>query len=100
MPGTQPPVLKHEIGLFCPTALGIGAIIGSGIFIVTGTIASVAGPAMIVFVFIAVFSAMSMAELGAYLPEESGTYHMHKNLFPHLPDSSQASGNSLLIMLS
>ncbi|MDD1693813.1 MAG: amino acid permease, partial [Methanoregula sp.] len=72
------PVLKREIGLFGATALGIGAIIGSGIFIVTGIVAGVAGPAMIVSVIIAgviaVFSAMSVAELSAYLPEEGGTY--------------------------
>jgi len=70
--------LRREIGLFGATALGIGAIIGSGIFIVTGMVAGVAGPAMIVSVIIAgviaVFSAMSVAELGAYLPEEGGTY--------------------------
>jgi APA family basic amino acid/polyamine antiporter len=76
--GTRPPVLKREIGLFGATALGIGAIIGSGIFIVTGIVAGVAGPAMIVSVIIAgiiaVFSAMSVAELGVYLPEEGGTY--------------------------
>jgi basic amino acid/polyamine antiporter, APA family len=70
--------LKREIGLFGATALGIGAIIGSGIFIVTGIVAGVAGPAMIFSVIIAgviaVFSAMSVAELGAYLPEEGGTY--------------------------
>ncbi|MGA2914365.1 MAG: amino acid permease [Methanoregula sp.] len=76
--GVRPPVLKHEIGLFGATALGIGAIIGSGIFIVTGIVAGVAGPAMILSVIIAgiiaVFSAMSVAELGAYLPEEGGTY--------------------------
>ena len=76
--GTRPPVLKREIGLFGATALGIGAIIGSGIFIVTGIVAGVAGPAMIISVIIAgiiaVFSAMSVAELGVYLPEEGGTY--------------------------
>jgi len=74
----RPPVLKREITLFGATALGIGAIIGSGIFIVTGIVAGIAGPAMIVSVLIAgviaVFSAMSVAELGIYLPEEGGTY--------------------------
>jgi APA family basic amino acid/polyamine antiporter len=76
--GPESPGLKREIGLFGATALGIGAIIGSGIFIVTGIVAGVAGPAMVVSVliagFIAIFSAMSVAELGVYLPEEGGTY--------------------------
>ncbi len=77
-PEPESPGLKREIGLFGATALGIGAIIGSGIFIVTGIVAGVAGPAMILSVliagFIAIFSAMSVSELGAYLPEEGGTY--------------------------
>lgn len=76
-PGARP-VLKREIGLFDATALGIGAIIGSGIFIVTGIVAGIAGPAMVFSILIAgaiaVFSAMSVAELGAWLPEEGGTY--------------------------
>jgi len=74
----EPAGLKREIGLFGATALGIGAIIGSGIFIVTGIVAGIAGPAMIISVLIAgiiaLFSAMSVAELSAYLPEEGGTY--------------------------
>lgn len=79
MPASEArPVLKREIGLFDATALGIGAIIGSGIFIVTGIVAGIAGPAMVFSILIAgviaVFSAMSVAELGAYLPEEGGTY--------------------------
>ena len=74
----DPAGLKREIGLFGATALGIGAIIGSGIFIVTGIVAGMAGPAMIISVLIAgviaLFSAMSVAELSVYLPEEGGTY--------------------------
>ena len=74
----EPAGLKREIGLFGVTALGIGAIIGSGIFVVTGIVAGIAGPAMIISVIIAgiiaLFSALSVAELSVYLPEEGGTY--------------------------
>ncbi len=74
----RPAGLKREIGLFGATALGIGAIIGSGIFVVTGIVAGIAGPAMIISVLIAgiiaLFSALSVAELSVYLPEEGGTY--------------------------
>jgi APA family basic amino acid/polyamine antiporter len=74
----EPAGLKREIGLFGATALGIGAIIGSGIFVVTGIVAGIAGPAMIISVLIAgiiaLFSALSVAELSAFLPEEGGTY--------------------------
>jgi len=83
-PGARPPAFKREIGLFSATALGIGAIIGSGIFIVTGIVAGVAGPAMFLSVLIAgviaLFSAMSVAELGVYLPREGGTYAFARNL--------------------
>ena len=76
--------LKREIGLFGATALGIGAIIGSGIFIVTGIVAGIAGPAMIISVVIAgiisLFSALSIAELSAYMPEEGGTYAFARKL--------------------
>ena len=76
--GARPPQLKREIGLFGATALGIGAIIGSGIFIVTGIVSGIAGPAMFLSIIIAgviaIFSAMSVAELSAFLPEEGGTY--------------------------
>jgi APA family basic amino acid/polyamine antiporter len=76
--------LKREIGLFGATALGIGAIIGSGIFIVTGIVAGIAGPAMIISVLIAgiiaLFSAISVAELSVYLPEEGGTYAFAQKL--------------------
>jgi len=76
--------LKREIGLFGATALGIGAIIGSGIFIVTGIVAGIAGPAMIISVVIAgiisLFSALSVAELSVYLPEEGGTYAFAQKL--------------------
>lgn len=82
--GGRFPVLKREIGLFGATALGIGAIIGSGIFIVTGIVAGISGPAMIVSVliagFIALFSALSVAELSAYMPEEGGTYAFAQKL--------------------
>lgn len=48
-----PAGLKREIGLFGTTAPGTGAIIGSGIFVVTGIIAGITGPAMISSVLIA-----------------------------------------------
>lgn len=51
--------LKREIGLLGTTALGIGAIIGSGIFIITGIVAGIAGPAMIISVMISGIIALS-----------------------------------------
>lgn len=70
--------LRRDIDLFGATGIGIGAIIGSGIFIVVGIVAGVAGPALILSILIAgaisVFSAVSIAELSCYMPVEGGTY--------------------------
>ena len=85
--GNQEKGLQREIGLFTATAIGIGAIVGSGIFVVTGIVAGLAGPALVFSIllagFIAIFSAMSVAELSAYLPSEGGTYAFaHELLSP------------------
>ncbi|RLI41497.1 hypothetical protein DRO59_06780 [Candidatus Bathyarchaeota archaeon] len=39
--------LKPKLGLFDATAISIGAIIGGGIFVVTGIVAGFAGPALV-----------------------------------------------------
>ena len=38
--------LRPTLGLFDATAIGVGAIIGGGIFVVTGIVAGLAGPAL------------------------------------------------------
>jgi APA family basic amino acid/polyamine antiporter len=56
----------------------VGAIVGAGIFIVTGIAAGVAGSAMIFSMFIgsvvALFTALSFSELTAWLPKEGSIY--------------------------
>jgi hypothetical protein len=41
--------LQPILGLFVATSIGIGAIIWGRIFVVTGIVAGLAGPALIVF---------------------------------------------------
>lgn len=71
-------VLTRNVGLFSATAIGVGTIIGAGIFVVTGIVAGLAGPAMIISMMIAAaiatFSALSFSRLSAYLPKEGGVY--------------------------
>ncbi len=59
--------LKPSLGLVDATAISAGAIIGAGIYVVTGIVASLAGPAlvvsMIVAAIVALFTALSFAEL-------------------------------------
>ena len=39
--------LKRDLGLFSATMLGVGATVGAIIFVLMGTAARIAGPAMI-----------------------------------------------------
>jgi APA family basic amino acid/polyamine antiporter len=70
--------LKRALGLFDATAISIGAIIGAGIFVVTGIVAGLAGPSLVISIVlagsIASFSALSFAQLSAYMPKEGGGY--------------------------
>jgi APA family basic amino acid/polyamine antiporter len=70
--------LKRALGLFDATAISIGAIIGAGIFVVTGIVAGLAGPSLVVSIVaagvIASFTALSFAQLSAYMPREGGGY--------------------------
>ena len=70
--------LKRSVGPLGLTALGVGAIIGTGIFVVIGEGAAKAGPAVVVsFVLAAVtclFSALSYAELASSVPVSGSAY--------------------------
>jgi APA family basic amino acid/polyamine antiporter len=70
--------LRRSIGAFGLTALGVGAIIGTGIFVVIGKGAAIAGPALVLsFVLAAVtctFSALSYAELSSAVPISGSAY--------------------------
>lgn len=70
--------LQKSIGPVGLTALGVGAIIGTGIFVVIGEGAKAAGPAVVLaFVLAAVtclFSALSYAELAAAVPVSGSAY--------------------------
>ena len=64
--------LKDAVGI------GLGAIIGAGIFVVTGIAAGVSGPAFLIGLLvagiIATFNALSSAQLAAIYPHSGGTY--------------------------
>jgi APA family basic amino acid/polyamine antiporter len=70
--------LKRTLNLFDATSIGIGAIIGAGIFVVLGVAVGYAGPAVVISMIIAgivaLFTALSFAELGSAIPKEGGTY--------------------------
>ncbi|MFJ7680099.1 amino acid permease [Peribacillus sp. NPDC097198] len=70
--------LKRELGAWDLTMLGIGAIIGTGIFVLTGTGAVHAGPALSLSFVIAglacLFAALSYAEFASSVPVSGSTY--------------------------
>jgi APA family basic amino acid/polyamine antiporter len=70
--------LKRTLNLFDATAIGIGAIIGAGIFVVLGVAVGYAGPAVVISMVIAgvvaMFTSLSFAELSSAIPKEGGTY--------------------------
>lgn len=71
--------LKKVLGAFELTMLGIGAIIGTGIFVLTGVAAAdYAGPALVLsFVFSGIactFAALCYAELAAMIPVAGSAY--------------------------
>ncbi len=70
--------LKRDLGLASVVAISMGAMIGSGIFILPGLAMAEAGPAVILaFVLAAVLvlpAAVSIAELGTAMPEAGGDY--------------------------
>lgn len=76
---THGPGLKRTLGPWGITALGIGAVIGTGIFVVTGTAAAEhAGPAVLLsFVLAAIcsgFSALCYAEFATLIPISGSSY--------------------------
>lgn len=76
--------LKRTLGLFDAFAIGTGAIIGSGIFVVTGIATGLAGPALLISLiigaFISGFTALSFAELAQSIPKEGGGYEFAREL--------------------
>ncbi|MFB6104271.1 MAG: amino acid permease [Halobacteriaceae archaeon] len=70
--------LSRDMSLSDITFIGVGAMIGAGVFALTGFAAGIAGPALILAFalngFVALFTAVSYAELGAAFPEAGGGY--------------------------
>ncbi len=78
--------LSRELRLLDITMIGVGAMIGAGIFVLTGIAAGVAGPALLlVFLlngFVALLTAMAYAELGSAFHDAGGGYLWVKTSLP------------------
>jgi APA family basic amino acid/polyamine antiporter len=71
-------VLKREVGVFGATMMGIGSMVGTGVFVSIGIAAGIAGPAVLLAIVLAAMvatcNALSSAQLAAGLPVSGGTY--------------------------
>jgi len=78
--------LSREMGLMDATLIGVGAMIGAGIFVLTGIAAGVAGPALIITFslngVVALLTAFSYAELGSCYHDAGGGYLWVKEGLP------------------
>ncbi|GAB4361908.1 MAG: amino acid transporter [Deltaproteobacteria bacterium] len=79
--------LSREMSAFSVAMIGVGAMIGAGIFVLTGIAAGVAGPGLIVAFalngVVTLFTAMSYAELGSCFHSAGGGYLWVKSSLPH-----------------
>jgi amino acid transporter/nucleotide-binding universal stress UspA family protein len=78
--------LSREMTLMDATFIGVGAMIGAGIFVLIGIAAGIAGPALIVAFLlnglVAFLTAMSYAELGSCFHDAGGGYLWVKEGLP------------------
>jgi APA family basic amino acid/polyamine antiporter len=83
------PQLRREFGVLGAVMMGLGSIVGAGIFVSTGIAAGIAGPAVLLAVIlaaiVAIFNGLSSAQLAASHPVSGGTYEYgYKYLNPTL----------------
>lgn len=81
--------LRREIGVFGAVMMGLGSIVGTGVFVSIGLAAGIAGPAVLLAIVIgalvASFNGLSSAQLAASHPISGGTYEYgHEYLRPWL----------------
>ena len=78
VPGSDPPSLQRRLGTADAIVIGLGSMIGAGVFVVFGPAAAAAGPALLIGLTVAAVvaycNATSSARLAARYPLSGGTY--------------------------
>lgn len=74
----SPQHLSREVGVFGAIMMGLGSVVGTGVFVSIGIAAGVTGPSTILAILVAAVVAtcngLSSAQLAASLPVSGGTY--------------------------
>lgn len=89
--------LAKDLGLLSALTIGIGTMIGAGIFVLPGQAAVAAGPAValsfVVGGIISLFTALSASELGTAMPKAGGSYYYVNHALGPLFGSVAGWGN-------
>ncbi|WP_423750793.1 amino acid permease [Salinirarus marinus] len=89
--------LAKDLGLFAALTIGVGTMIGAGIFVLPGQAAAAAGPAValsfVVGGVISLFTALSASELGTAMPKAGGSYYYVNHALGPLFGSIAGWGN-------
>lgn len=79
--------LRRELGVFGATMMGLGAMVGTGVFVSIGIAAGAAGPAVLLAIalaaLVATCNALSSAQLAASMPVSGGTYEYGNRYLNH-----------------
>ena len=82
----EPVAFRRNIGLFGAVMIGIGAMMGPGIFALPGEVAHMVGPlgilVYLVMGLLTVFTALNYSELGAAIPLAGGGYSFTSRTLP------------------
>ncbi|HEX8893923.1 MAG TPA: amino acid permease, partial [Terriglobales bacterium] len=88
---TKPPALLRELGVGQASAIVVGTIIGSGIFLVPAEMMQAVGSARLVYLawmvggMLSMAGAITYAELGAMKPQAGGEYVYIRDAYGPLP---------------
>ncbi|NIR45469.1 MAG: amino acid permease [Gemmatimonadetes bacterium] len=86
MSNSSEATFARDLGLFDATMIGVGAMIGAGIFVLTGIAAGESGPAsLLAFALngaVTLLTAFAYAELASAIPRAGGGYSFVRMAFP------------------
>lgn len=79
----------RHLGLVGATNIGLGAMLGGGIYVISGTAAGMIGPALVIAYFVtgvlAIFTAVNYAEIASSIPKQGGGYTFAHDTIGGLP---------------